>query len=307
VPPGLTETEAGTETVTVVPWRAFPVRVRALTRLSPSFLRVTFAGDELEHFADNGWDQRIKLVFPTGGAPVPDFPDADWYGWWRALPDERRNPIRTYTARAVRRDAREVDVDIALHGDGGPAARWAGAARPGDAIAVVGPDARYPGDHGGVEFRPAAGTGALLIAGDETAAPAICAILSQLPPHARGQVLVEVPHRADALPVVAPAGVRVTWLARAGGAHGSVLEPAVREAAITLLAGSVHEGPELGEPDDEVLWEVPDEPAPAGAYAWLAGEAGVITALRRHLVRDLGWERRSVAFMGYWKIGRAED
>jgi NADPH-dependent ferric siderophore reductase len=55
-----------------------------------------------------------------------------------------------------------------------------------------------------------------------------------------------------------------------------------------------------------VLWEVPDAPADAGLYAWLAGEAGVITGLRRHLVRDLGIERSRVAFMGYWKAGRAE-
>ena len=54
---------------------------------------------------------------------LPDRPD--WYARWRALPDERRNPIRTYTVRAVRRDAPEVDVDIVLHGDGGPASRWA--------------------------------------------------------------------------------------------------------------------------------------------------------------------------------------
>jgi NADPH-dependent ferric siderophore reductase len=296
-----------TLTASVAPWRLFAVEVRRLTRLSPSFLRVTFAGDQLEHLADNGWDQRIKLVFPVAGAPLPAFPDADWYGWWRALPDERRNPIRTYTVRAVRPDRRELDVDIVLHGDGGPAARWANAARPGDTIAVVGPDARYAGDHGGLEFRPAPGTGALLVAGDETAAPAICAILSRLPVDSRGRVLVEVPCAADALPVSAPAGVRVSWLAREGHAPGSALTPAVHQAARALLAGSVHEGRDPGEPEDGVLWEVPLEPAAAGPYAWLAGEAGVITALRRHLVRDLGWDRRSVAFMGYWKIGRAEN
>jgi NADPH-dependent ferric siderophore reductase len=43
-----------------------------------------------------------------------------------------------------------------------------------------------------------------------------------------------------------------------------------------------------------------------GIYAWLAGEAGVIRALRRHLVSERGIDRRTVAFMGYWRIGRAE-
>jgi NADPH-dependent ferric siderophore reductase len=51
---------------------------------------------------------------------------------------------------------------------------------------------------------------------------------------------------------------------------------------------------------------VPEEAAAAGVYAWLAGESRVITGLRRHLVRDLGIDRTGVAFMGYWKRGRAE-
>jgi len=41
--------------------------------------------------------------------------------------------------------------------------------------------------------------------------------------------------------------------------------------------------------------------------AWLAGEAAVIKTLRRHLVTGCGVDRRSVAFMGYWRQGRAES
>ena len=41
-------------------------------------------------------------------------------------------------------------------------------------------------------------------------------------------------------------------------------------------------------------------------YAWLAGEASAITTLRRFLVREAGLDRRQVAFMGYWRMGRAE-
>jgi NADPH-dependent ferric siderophore reductase len=40
--------------------------------------------------------------------------------------------------------------------------------------------------------------------------------------------------------------------------------------------------------------------------AWLAGEAGVIRTLRRHLVGERGVDRKAVAFMGYWRKGRAE-
>jgi len=55
---------------------------------------------------------------------------------------------------------------------------------------------------------------------------------------------------------------------------------------------------------DALVWEVPDAAAGGPAYAWLAGEAGVVTRLRRHLLREAGSDRRSVAFMGYWRQGR---
>ena len=88
-------------------WRFYPVRVPRTRRLSPSFLRVTFTGPDLDRLADNGYDQRIKLVLPLpdgGAAELPDGPD--WYPQWRALPEDRRAPIRTYTVRAVRPPAR---------------------------------------------------------------------------------------------------------------------------------------------------------------------------------------------------------
>ena len=61
--------------------------------------------------------------------------------------------------------------------------------------------------------------------------------------------------------------------------------------------------------DTDLLWEVPTPAVAAaydGLYAWLAGEAGVVKTLRRHLVQELGIDRRAVAFMGYWRLGRAE-
>ena len=59
--------------------------------------------------------------------------------------------------------------------------------------------------------------------------------------------------------------------------------------------------------DDAPLWDVPEGRSLDGdCYAWLAGEASVITALRRFLVREAGLDRRQVAFMGYWRRGRAE-
>ena len=42
-------------------------------------------------------------------------------------------------------------------------------------------------------------------------------------------------------------------------------------------------------------------------YAWIAGEAGTVKALRRHLVRERGFDRRAVKFTGYWRRGATEE
>src|SRR5690606_30592962 len=281
----------------------------------------TLAGDDLTHFGTDGLDQRIKLIIPLADGTVTDVGQFDesqsmveWYRRWRELPDERRNPIRTYTIRSPRPVDREIDIEFALHGTDGPASAWAMAARVGDPLFVVGPDSRSEEPAGGIEWKHGEAT-SVLFAEEETAAPAIFSIVESLPPHTTGEVCIEVPTDADALPLAAPDGVRVTWLARGAAAHGMRLSAAVHEwgrqrtaaadAAARTDSGAAR-GDELAEPEPEdVLWEVPDAVA-GGEYAWLAGEAGTITALRRHLVRDLGIDRRSIAFMGYWRAGRAE-
>lgn len=301
------------------PYRMFDVEVARVTRLCPSFVRVTFTGADLGRFADNGHDQRIKLLLPdpSGGWDHLLRDDPNWFTAWRELPAERRNPLRTYTVRAVRQDRGEVDVDMVLHGDSGPASRWATAARAGEPLVIMGPDAHYEGPHGGREFAPPARSHALLLAGDETAVPAIAAICEGLPADAVGEVFLEVPHPEDGWVVAAPEGVRVTWLARDGAAHGDLLVPAVRAAADRMLAMGVRPSVLPDEPadidvDSEILWEVPVDATGAPLvqdtvlYAWLAGEAGVIKALRRYLVGECGVDRKSVAFMGYWRKGRAE-
>lgn len=325
--------------------RAYRTEVLAVTRLSSTFTRFTLGGPDLVHFGADGFDQRIKLLLPRADGTLPDLglfedpapPVAQWYGAWRLLPDAERNPIRTYTLRAARPERAEVDIDFVLHGSEGPASAWAISARPGDELVIFGPDARVGSTGGGVEWHPGAAR-SVLLAGDETAAPAICAILERLDESYTGHAFIEVPEAGDVLLARAPSGVRVRWLPRLGRAHGSELDAAVRAwgREVGLAAGVTHrEGRERGEAgrradvstverhgapvpqqpaDDGPLWDVPTtdpqadlvaDPATA-RYAWLAGEAGVITGLRRHLVRDLGVDRRSVAFMGYWRHGRAE-
>ena len=259
---------------TVQPYRVFRAQVRSLRRLCPSFLRVTVGGDDLSGFADNGYDQHLKLLLPVPGRGLADLPAGPgWYQAWRAL--------------------------------------------PGDELAMVGPDARYDGVHGGVDFQPPPRTGAVLLAGDETAVPAIAAILERLPATTVGEALLEVPLGDDALELVAPPGLRCSWLGRDGAAHGSLLVPAVEAAVRRLAPGARTAGPPAPPPmaaaDDDELWEVPLGPGgtplaeATDLYAWLAGEAAVIRRLRRHLLEERGLDRRAVALMGYWRLGRVES
>jgi len=301
------------------------VEVCRVQRISPSFARFELGSPALAELGCDGpvYDQRIKLVFPHRNGPVPPFEGADdsWWDTWLRRPVEERGHLRTYTVRDVvgtGQDTRLV-VDIVLHddkdGEAGPGSAWAARAEVGGRLVVMAP--RRGHAYGGIEFAPGA-AGRLLLVGDETAVPAIAGILRDLPTDATGTAVLEVPLTEDVQDLSAPPGVEVRWLPRDGRPLGSLVHAAALE---TLGAAPVPM--EVG--DDEVdpdLWETPtysssgepmgepgvtehDDDPHDDLYVWIAGESKVVTGLRRVLVRDLGLDRRQVAFMGYWRVGVA--
>src|SRR5699024_10828967 len=80
------------------------------------------------------------------------------------VPGQDGPVLRTYTVRAQRQDA--IDIDFALHGagGGGPASAWAVACQPGDTIDIAGPGPKKLVDDSADQ---------VLIVGDMTALPAI--------------------------------------------------------------------------------------------------------------------------------------
>lgn len=107
------------------------VAVELVVRLSPSFVRVTFAGAGLADLdARHGYDTRIKIIFPgtTGKLPPITHVTDDWYACWKAMPDDERAAMRTYTIRDVVGSGEETRlvVDFVVH-DGATvvAGRWA--------------------------------------------------------------------------------------------------------------------------------------------------------------------------------------
>lgn len=297
------------------PYRFFRARVTDIADVTPSFRRFTFGGEDLADYGDPGFDQRIKIVFPTDTLGLDDMPTGeDWYTVWRDLPEERRLPFRTYTTRYVRNDTREVDVDMVAHDVLGPASDWIARAQLGDEVLLFAPTTAHRGVSYGVDFVPPARVDSILLAGDETAAPAIAVILEQLPPEARGVVAVELPHADDVAYLPHHPGFDYRVGARSDDAarHAHLVSSVTDAAAVLAPAGAGADVEEI-DVDTDILWEVP-RTAKGGAalksarlYAWLAGEAGAIKALRRHLVAERGVDRRAVAFMGYWRLGRAEN
>lgn len=229
----------------------------------------------------------------------------------------------------------EVDIDIVRHApmagaELGPGAAWLERAAVGDEVVLVGPDALSPHSRIGIDWHPG-DAGRLLIVADETAVPAALSVLESLPASARVDALLEVPSAADRLPIATVADARITWLARdadaasdanAGADTGETLAPggllpealerwaaANGDFLLGTTTGSLQTVDEI-DIDHERIWDSADARGDAvestGFFAWLAGEQSAIKRMRRHLVSDLGVDRRAVAFMGYWRLGVAD-
>ena len=159
-------------------YHAVVVRTRAVT---PRMQRVTVGGPGLEGFASRGVpDERVKLLLPQPGQERPALPVVDERGFGFA-PGEERPTMRSFTLRRFDPATLELDLDFVTHD--GHASAWARAARAGDAVGIMGPAGGY---------EPGAGARHHLLAGDETALPAIATILASLPAGTRADVLVEV-------------------------------------------------------------------------------------------------------------------
>ncbi|WP_370965365.1 siderophore-interacting protein [Amycolatopsis sp. cg9] len=251
--------------------RMLTLEVRANTAPSPSFRTITLGGPDLADLEPAGDDQAVRLFFPRAGQDRLRMPTLDNEGWMAEvlmLPKSRRPWVRNYTIRRARPG--EIDIEFALHDGDAPATSWARRARPGDPAGVF---------DLGLSYLPPPGVPWQLLAGDESAVPAILAILEHAPAGLVAEAFLEVPSAADVREVEAPPGVRVHWLPRA--------RPEDRPGELALAS--------------LVAADLP----PGPAYAWIAGEAALATGARRHLVRERGWPKGDIAFLGYWRHGRA--
>ncbi|MFD5359427.1 siderophore-interacting protein [Streptomyces tendae] len=245
------------------------VTVRRALDVTPRMRRVVLGGEQLgaftrdgmDHpaFAAPGFDDHVKLILASDGDVRAALPAQLPHGieW---TPAENRL-TRDYTPRRVDPAAGEVDLDFVTHGDG-PAAAWARAARVGDELWFVGPKSslRLP-------ERP----DWILLAGDETALPAIGRFLDERPVDAPAHVLVTVADDAARQKLALREGDTVRWVLAEPG------DAAALEAAVRAL------------------------PLPAGeGYAWAAAESRALLPVRRYLGRECGMPKERLNVTGYW-------
>ncbi|MEB8326060.1 siderophore-interacting protein [Dietzia kunjamensis] len=253
------------------------VQVRSVEPLTPQSVRVTLEGDELGEFgADAGGPDLVPAVCSPSFDDVVVFclPDpvtgevtlpVPAPGGGLGHPPGGAALVREYTVRSLRNGA--LAVDLVRHAEGA-GVRWLETVRPGDELTIVGPRVS----------RALPAVDRMLAVGDATALPALARLIEERPPTLALDVLAAVPDPSalprTVLPAVSPADADRVRVRVVAGAPGSADELTDALAAAELPTG----------------------------FAWVAGESGVVTAVRRHLLAR-GQEPDRVQFTGYWRLG----
>lgn len=235
-------------------------------RLTPHMQRVVLGGDGLAEFGTGGYtDHYVKLLFPLEGVTYPE--PFDLQRVREEYPREQWPVTRTYTVRAWDAETRELTLDFVVHGDEGLVGPWAARAKPGDVLRFNGPGGAYAPDTS-ADWH--------LLAGDESALPAIAAALESLPDGTPAHAFLEVSGPEEEQKFDSDA--QVTWLHRGDRPVGEALVEAVRS---------------LRFPEGRLHAFVHGEWLRQGA-AWL-------------LRVELSVPREDLSISGYWRLGHNED
>ena len=242
------------------------LEVIAITDITPKMRRFRLQGDMMG-FASAGHADHIKAFFFPAGVEPKVVPIGE-----RGVEfaEGERPEMRDYTPRAWDLAAGTIDIDFVLHGDG-PAAGWAAQAAIGSKLVIGGPR--------GSIVVPAAYDWYLL-AGDETALPALGRRIEELPAGSRIVAIIEVADAAEEQRFETEADLSLTYVHRNGQAAGttSLILDAIK--SLTFPAGD--------------------------AYAYIAGESAMSKAVRAHLTDERGFNPEYVKAAGYWLLGVAD-
>lgn len=242
------------------------LEVTEVTDITPLMRRISLKGD-MEGFASPGHADHIKaFFFPAGVEPMlaPIGPRG------AEFPEGKRPEMRDYTPRFFDVEAGTIDLEFVLHGDG-PASSWAAQAAVGQKLVIGGP-------RGSVVVPTTYDW--YLLAGDETALPALARRIEELPAGAKVVAIIEVADAAEEQDFATAADLDLTYVHRDGAAAGTT---------------------------DLILNAIKAAEFPEGvAYAYIAGESQMSKAVRVHLTDERGFNPEYVKAAGYWLLGTAD-
>jgi NADPH-dependent ferric siderophore reductase len=249
--------------------------------LMSHMVRVVLGGKGFDTFTPSEFtDSYVKLIFVADDVDVAALPHPLTLDSFADLPAVKKPVVRTITVRRADPAAGELVVDIAVHGDHGTAGPWAATAQPGQPMYVMGPSGGYAPD-------PSADWH--LLAGDETALPAISVALESLPANAIARVFIEIAEPEDEILLTAPEGAQINWLYRGGRAD--------------LVGGDrAGDNAPLVEAVKTAFW------LPGQVHAFVHGEAqAVMHNLRPYIRKERGVDAKWASISGYWRRGRTEE
>jgi NADPH-dependent ferric siderophore reductase len=250
-------------------------------QLTSHMFRVGLGGSGFDTFTPSKFtDSYVKVVFVADDVDIAGLPRPLTLDSFADLPAGKQPVVRTLTVRRADPAAREIAIDVVVHGEHGAAGPWAATAEPGQPAYLMGPSGAYAPD-------PAADWH--LLAGDETALPAISVALEALPANAIGQTFIEIAGPADEIPLSAPDGLQINWIYRGGRAD---LISEDRAGDFAPLIEAVKSAPWL----------------PGQVHAFVHGEAqAVMHNLRPYIRKDREVDAKWASISGYWRRGRTEE
>ncbi len=248
-----------------------PVNFQKLTLqdrriIFPGMIRLTLNAERIASLLDG---LHVKLMRPPKGyIDDPEWPRVADNGVTVWPNGESELHVRYYTLRDVRPEKNEVDIDVVQHA-GGMIADWAEHANIGDQIGLMGPagEPSLPNTDGPV-----------LLAGDETALPAIARILEAAPAPMDGTVLIAFPEQADPYFYLPDTAMNVISV------PSDQFKTKCTEITKELVASDL-----------------------AYTYAWFGGEAQTANEMRRLFKSDLKLGKGDQLSVAYWQEGALGD
>jgi NADPH-dependent ferric siderophore reductase len=258
------------------------MRVVSNIEVTPLMRRVRLRGDNLERFTKDGL--HVRLLFPKHKNVTPQWPVMGENGIPVWPVGEHELIGRAYTIRHIDVDAGIVDIDLVLHEtgddanddigqDAGYGARWALEARAGDIVGMTGPG-------GGAAPLTADW---YLLAGDETALPAIARILENLPDGSKATVRIEIADKAEEQVFKTKAALDLQWLHRNDN----------KDDKKELLYDAVRK---IDYPDHE-----------ENIFVWVGCEFSAFRSIRSFIRKEKKIAREKHHIVPYWRQGAVGD